>query len=1122
MLRFTRSSLVVLVLAVLSGPAAAQEPIRFARTPDVSPDGKMIAFSYLGDIYTVETIGGTARAVTSHPAHDINPVFSPDGRWIAFSSNRHGNYDVFVVPSRGGRPRRLTFDSAPDMVCDWTPDGKHVLFASTRSVAFPPSYELYTVPFEGGRVQRVSAFEGKQGVFSPRGDLLAYVRGPGSWYRKGYRGSSNDDVWVCKSDGTENRRITSFNGQDSSPMWSADGQTLFYVSEHFGTSNIVRQPLAPSVSPLPGKAPEPPKPVAVTQHTDDAVRLARISRTGEWIVYECGPDLWVVSTAEGSKPRKLAIEVNADDKSNPERVVSVTRGVTEFALSHDEQYVIFAVHGKLFRAKVGPNPKPTQITFGPSNDHSVAWAPNSSKILFVSDRGGHDDVYVLEPDDPDHPKFVEAHKFKEPRQITSTREAEMGITFSPDGRRVAFIRGGKLWTMRPTGTDQKVIVDDVQVFDYDWSPDGKWFVFARRDGSFASELYIVPSEGATTKDPIRNVTRYATSNGGVTWSANGKKLAFLGERRGVPYQLHVLDLEKPEPDTDPTKKKPESTTSSWGWGSKPPLNIDFDDIHLRARPVVRGLVEEAAISPDGSKVAFRDLIGKDLWVASTDGSSVTRLTTGGVNPRQIQWSRKSVLGRTIDLVYFLDGTGNIRLASASTSSAITSVAAKDRMAAMSFKIKMSVRDDETFHEMFDQSWRYLSENFYDDKFHGSNWDEVRKRYRPLVKHVSMKEDLYALLYLMMGELNASHLGVIGFGSGPEELTAELGLVFDESYRGKGLKIAEILKRGPADRKTPDRKGALLNPGETIIAIDGTELDEKTNIARLLNGKVDELVELLVTDNPTNPKAKRRRVELKAISRHKKRTDSPTAISSAEELMYDRWVARNAATVAKLSGVKLGYIHIPSMDEDGLDAFVRALYSDNYDKEAIVLDVRYNGGGYTHDQVLNYLGSREHTIFKNRDGGQGLVLRSWDRKWHKPLTLLINNRSYSDAEIFPNAFRTLELGKLVGEPTGGMVIGTAAVRLVDGSLFRIPRIGVYTTKGVNMDKEGVRPDVYVETHPDQLARGQDAQLERAVSVLQEDVVAWKKKRTPSVVVRPVPVVPVKSGGPVTVPPPPRMP
>jgi tricorn protease len=1100
MLRFTTSLLAVLVLCVSS--AHCQEPIRFARTPDISPDGKMIAFSYLGDIYTVETIGGTARAVTSHPAHDINPVFSPDGRWIAFSSNRHGSYDVFVMPVRGGKPKRLTFDSAADMVCGWTPDGKNVLFASTRSVAFPPSYELFTVPVEGGRERRISAHEGKEGVFSPRGDLLAYVRGPGSWYRKGYRGSSNDDIWICKADGSDNKRITTFNGQDTSPMWSADGQALYYVSEYHGHSNIVRRPLNLST-------PSSSKPIQVTKHTEESVRRARISRNGEWIVYECGPDLWVVSTREGAKPRKLAIEVNADDKSNPERVVTFTRGVTEFSMGPDERFLVFAIHGKLFRTPVGSHPKPTQITFGSSNDHGAVWSPDGSKIIFISDRNGHDDLYLLEADDPDHPKLTEAHKFKV-TQLTDTREAEFGVTFAPNGKRVAFIRGGKLWTMRPDGKEARVIVDSVQVFDYEWSPDGKWFVFARRDGSFASELYIVPSTGPTKDDPIRNVTRYATYNAGVTWSADGKKITFLSDRRGMA-NLHVLDLEKPAAEIDATKKpsRPSfSSASTWAWGSKPPLVIDWEDVHLRANAVVRGMVEEAAISPDGSKVAFRDLVNRDLWVAATNGSQVTRLTTGGVYPRQIQWSRrKGLLGGALEIIYFLDGTGNIRLAHAGSRPGEESKpAAGDRTAAMSFKIKMTIRNDEMYTEMFDQSWRHLSENFYDDKFHGRNWDDVRKRYRPLVKHVTMKEDLYALLYLMMGELNASHLGISGYGSGPEEETAELGLLWDKAYRGPGLKIAEILKRGPADRK-----GVQLEAGDHVLAIDGVELDEKVNLSKLLNGKVGEAVVLTVVHNPLDIKARRRRVELKGVNRHRTLAHRTT---SASDLMYDRWVARNAARVSELSGGKLGYIHIPSMDEDGLDKFVRSLYSDNYDKDAIVLDVRFNGGGYTHDQVLNYLGSREHTIFKNRDGGEGLVLRAWDRKWNKPLVLLINNRSFSDAEIFPNAFRTLGLGKLVGEPTGGFVIGTAAVRLIDGSVFRVPRIGVYTTKGVNMDKEGVRPDVLVETHPDQLARGQDLQLDKAVSVLQTDVVAWKKNRTPTVVIRPLPPDRTKPPVPVT--------
>jgi tricorn protease len=1087
MLRYCFSLLVAVIAIGLTASThvRAQEPIRFARTPDISPDGKLVAFSYLGDVWVVEAIGGVARPVTMHEKHDMMPVFSPDGRQIAFSSNRHGSYDVFVVSVQGGRPTRLTFDSADDYVSGWSPDGKWILFSSSRSTSFPYNYELFKVPVTGGRVQRISQFEGREGVFSAAGDEIAYVRGPGAWYRKGYRGSSNDDIWICNADGTNNYQLTSFNGQDNSPMWAPEGRALYYVSEYFGTpANIVRQEIASGKgAPLAVKSP----PQQITFHTEDGVRRARLSANGEWIVYECGADLWVVS-GRGGLPRKLAIEVHADDKTNPERTVTYTSGVSEFAPSKHEDQIAFAVHGNLFLMPRGGG-KAKRLTEGPHYDHSIAWSPDSWKIAFLSDRGGQEDVWLLQSDDPATRELNKAHKFKI-KQLTNTPEAESGLNFSPDGLRLSFLRAGKLVTMNPDGSDVKVVVAEGTVIDYEWSPDSRWLVYTRMDGSFASELYIIPATGATAANPARNITRYGTYNAGVTWSEKGGKLAFVSERRGQPQSLFVLSLHKPA--------APGVTT--------PAGEIDWDDIHLRVVQPTPMIVVEGAINKDGTKVAFRSLQnGDDLWVASTDGREVTRVTTGSMQPTQIQWSKVMT-----SLVYFRDSNGQIRMASTNLSGSAPPVP---------FKAKMTVRRDEEFAEMFDQSWRALRDNFYDPNFHGANWNAIRAKYRPLVKHVAMKEDLYNLVYLMLGELNASHLGIRGVPTLLEESTAELGLIFDERYRGPGLRIAEILKRGPADKR-----GIALKPGDVILSIDRTELTDQTNVSRLLNGKINEPVTLEVVTptmgsalSPLDAKA-RRRVEIQGTSR--------TQIST---LMYDRWVENNARLVAKLSGGKLGYIHIPSMDTDGLDRFVRALYSDNFDKDAIVLDVRYNGGGFTHDRVLNYLGGKEHTLFHQRNGGQGMVLRAGDRKWTKPLVLLINNRSYSDAEIFPSAFRVLALGKLVGQPTGAHVIGTLAIRLIDGSEFRLPRTGVFTAKGVNMEKQGVVPDFIVDQSPDELARGLDPQLVKAVEVLKEDVVAWKRSRdgvavtpgdggsSPAPVVRPAPVTPpAPATGPATKP------
>lgn len=1020
--------------------ASAQEPIRFARTPDISPDGQFVAFTYLGDIWVVPTIGGVARHVTMHEKHEQYPVFSPDGKHLAFSSNRHGSYDVFVVPVQGGRPTRLTFDSADDLVTGWSPDGQHVLFTSSRGTDFPLRAEVYKVPMKGGRAVAITQHEGREGVFSPKGDQIAYVRGPGTWYRKGYRGSANDDIWICQADGSDPKQITHFNGQDHSPSWSPDGKFIYYVSEHHGTpANIVRLPL------------NDPKgdPEQLTFHKDEGVRRARLSGNGKWLVYECGPDLWVLCLKDGTS-RKLAIEVNADDKTNLEKVVTFTSDATQFALSNDERHIVFVVHGELFLMKSsGGTAK--RLTDNPAYDHGPVWSPDGKQIVFLSDRGGHEDIYLLESDDTDHAELHLANHFKV-KQLTKTPESEEGVNFSPDGKRISFVRTGQLITMKPDGTDEKILVKDGMVIDYEWSPDSQWLCYARMDGSFATELFIIPSTGATVADPPRNVTRFATYNAGVTWSRTGNQLAFISQRRRDSMSLCVLALQK-------------GSAPGVAAGGK---DIDWDDIHLRVRQPATMDMMECVISHDGSHVACSGKDG-DLWIVAADGSLTQRITTGNLRPTQIQWTRGFS-----GLLFFRDKYGNIRRASTLGAGGLGQTSS-----VVPFQAKMTVRQEETFNEIFEMGWRALHDQFYDPAFHGANWNKIREKYRPLVKHCVMKEDLYVLISLMLGELNASHLGISGKISTPEEYTADLGLIFDPTHRGAGLKIAEIVKRGPADKR-----GLNLKPGDIVLSIDGMELTEALDTARALNDKAGSVVTLQVTANPADKKAKRR-VDI-----------VPSSRPVVADLMYERWTEKNAQRVAELSKGKLGYIHIPSMNQEGLDRFVRSLYSDNFDKEAIVLDVRFNGGGNTHDQILNYLGGKEHTYFVQRSGNFGAVINFNDRKWSKPLVVLINNRSYSDAEIFPHAFRTLGMGKLVGQPTGGYVIGTRSVMLIDGSRFLTPRTGVVTLKGVNMEKEGVMPDYMVDIHPSDLAHGLDPQLEKAVEVLQQEVAAWKKSQPPN--------------------------
>ena len=700
--------------------------------------------------------------------------------------------------------------------------------------------------------------------------------------------------------------------------------------------------------------------------------------------------------------------------------------------------------------------KAKNLTNTPIIEHGISLSPDGKMVLFSASIDGQEDLYLLKPGDKEHPTLETAHQFRTER-ITNTNLEKKAAMFSPNGKWISYIGDGKLYLCSIDGKTNKILVDQSQVIDYDWSPDSNWLVFARSDASFASELYAIPANGQAK--PV-NISRYATYNSDVSWSKDGKTISFIRERNGERC-VFVMSV--------PASKKNVFSAPTIPW----------EGAYQTAKQLALQNASEVSISPRGTLVAFVSNFGgsRDLWVVSQNGSGLRKITTNNANPHQLHWSR------TGGTIYFLDRSNTIKSVNI-VDSDFSFLNSSSSQRPIDFVAKMDIDIKEEYFQMFDQCWQNIATSFYDPQYHGVPWKDIRNKYRPVVAHIVMKEDLFGFISLMVGELNASHLGIMGRTAAKVDPTAQLGIVFDSEILPEGKRIKEIIPLSPASRL-----GFALKVGDVVTSIDRVSITPKTNISKLLNGKVREIISLELYSPKSKSaveaqsKPEKRRVEL---------IGAPLEVIA--ECRYRQWVSHNEQLVANGSHNKLGYIHIPSMDDKGLEIFVRSLYSDHFDKEGLVLDVRFNGGGFTHDRVMNYLGSEPHTYFRQRNGNEGFVLRASDRKWTKPVILLINNQSYSDAEILPNAFRSRGLGKIVGVPTGGLVIGTVSTTLIDGSSFRVPRLGVWTAKGINMEKQGVAPDVQIEMTPEDLSNGKDPQILKSLELLSEDVVIWKKNHS----------------------------
>ncbi|MFQ5808885.1 MAG: DPP IV N-terminal domain-containing protein, partial [Armatimonadota bacterium] len=945
--------------------------IRDAHYPALSPDASTVCFSYRGDLWVAPATGGAARRITVHNAYDAYPCWSPDGKWIAFSSDRWGNYDIFVVPAAGGEVLRVTYHSASDHVTDWSPDGESLLFASsgrnTRMRA------IYSIEIGTGRVRCLveDAFSLAHATWAPDGRRIALIRGGGAWWRKGYRGSRAANIHIFDPAAGSMTQVTDFDGPDRRPMFSSDGESIFCVTEQFGRPNLCRIDLADGQ-----KTP-------LTSFETGAVSYPAMSADGSTIVFEYDFDLWTIPTS-GGEPRKLEIRGAADSRENFVSTEELTGDVQEIQVSPDGEYVAIRVHDEIFLVRPDLKNDAIRLTNSPATDYDFAWSPDGKQLVFTSTRrNGNTDMYVID---------VET---KQVRLLLQSPEYEHNPRFGPRGKRIYFTRGytGSLHSIPADGGPVKDLHPGPFVGRFRFSPDHRWILFDKRDMVGTRDLWIMPIDGGEAV----NITKHPGSNTAGQWSPDGKRVFFLSYRRETD-DIYAIDLQrkpttfadyeaqdakKEDKDEQKGEKKDEQAKPK-----KPikPITIDFDRIEDRVTRLTRTEEDESnlALSPKGDKLVYTLRVRgeRQVWSIEPDGENAKQFIPGKMPASNLRWQSD---GSTL---FFLSD-GALKKVGEEGGSAGT----------VSFKATMQIDSREDQLRAFEQGWALLDERFYDPEHHGVDWAAMRERYGAHVDGGLPPRDLHNLMARMIGELNASHLSVSG-GERSGPLTGFLGLWLDPEYTGPGVRVIDVMPEGPTDK--PESR---VEPGEYVLEIDGEPVENNERLYENLNDRIDKRVQLKVARKPGGKNA--RIISVKPIGR-----------SAWYDLFYDRWVRQRREMARQLSDGRVYYLHIRSMDSASLDRFARELHGEAQRHDALLIDVRYNGGGRIHDDLLELLTRSTHAYRRYRNvERQTSPLALFDG----PRAVLINEYSASDAEIFPNGFREKGLGKLVGMPTVGAVI-----------------------------------------------------------------------------------------------------
>ena len=1032
--------------------------ISLPRTPAVSPDGTSVVFSYNGDIWKVSIDGGRALRLTDNIGFEINPVWTPDGKYIAFSSDRNGNFDVFVMSADGGAPRQLTFRDSPDYVTGWSPDGKYIIFHTPGKLHhFYRNYNVYKVSVYGGTPFILIPEVSKNGSFNHKGDLVAFNFGTAPELRKRYRGSANIEIYLYNLKDKKFEKFTNFNGNDKWPKFSPDDRYIYFVSDRSKNMvfNLYKKELKTGTV------------KQITFFKEGQVRFPSIANNKNVIVFEYKNKLYKV--VNDGKPQEIKIYAPADYKDPVIVKKTYTSKAETMALSPDNKEIAFVVRGEVFvMSEDGKLLK--RITNSPSREKNLCWAEDGKSLYFTSDKYGNYDIFKVSSADKTRDRLSETLKLKIER-ITSTPEDEGEMKLSPDKTKLAFVRGKGDLIIRDVKTGkEKAIVKGWSELTFNWSPDSKWIAYSQDDNDFNTDIYIIPASGGKA----HNISRHPDIDTDPVFSPDGKVLYFVSRRgemgeRTVDNNIDVFAvfLEKKYDEMNEYElKKALENEEKDKKDKKVTVKIDFENIHNRVRRItsIYGHEYGIAVSPDSKSIAFasRNDKGGYLFLGKWEGLklNVKKLTKSAVNPSEI------VFGKKGKKIYFKKGNGTFAKIGTNGSG----------YKSIPFRAKVIINRALENAQKYNEAWRVLYNYFYDSKFHGTNWVKDRDYYKPWAIKTRNSNDFNYVFTMLLGELNSSHQGIRGPYKKNDVRTGYIGVEFCPHYKGKGLRIHKVFKYSPADREI-----SKLYPEDIILKVNDIEIGPHTNFYRLMEDSVNKEVLLTV---------KRGKETKEIIIR-------PVSYYELKTIVYKNIVENRRKIVEKLSGGKLTYVHIRGMGTSNAREFEKELYSVAHGKDGLIIDVRNNGGGWITDLLLSMLMTRQHAITIPRDGGKGYPQgRRVFYNWPKPIVVLINPNSYSNAEIFPWSIRTLKRGKLVGEQTFGAVISTGAVILIDGAYVRMPFRGWYVNDGTftNMEHNGCPPDVYVPYKLGELAKGEDSQLLKAVEVLKQEVREAKKLKT----------------------------